>query len=75
MKLKEYLEKLNALVKEDPKILDFEMVTSADDSGNGFWKVYNEASKGVLEDGDFIDKDSFEDYGYEDGDENIICLN
>lgn len=36
MKLKAYLAELNKLVESNPEALEFEVVTSIDDEGNGY---------------------------------------
>lgn len=40
MKLKQYLEQLNKLAKENPESLEMEVFTSRDDEGNGYNAVY-----------------------------------
>ena len=40
MKLKEYLEKLNALVKKDSSLLDVDLYSSSDDEGNSYNSVW-----------------------------------
>lgn len=40
MKLKEFIKNLNDLAKENPKALDYDVVTSIDDEGNGYNLVY-----------------------------------
>ena len=42
MKLKEFLENLNKLVKDHPKYLELDVITSKDAEGNGFEEVYYE---------------------------------
>lgn len=36
MKLKEYIESLNQMVKDDPSILEYDVVYSSDDEGNSY---------------------------------------
>lgn len=36
MKLREYLEAFNELVKENPEVLDMEVAYSKDEEGNGY---------------------------------------
>ena len=43
MKLKEYLEKINHHINQNPKILDLEVVYSTDEEGNGYRKVVYES--------------------------------
>lgn len=40
MKLKEFVANLAERVKEDPSILDLEVITSVDDEGNDFNSIY-----------------------------------
>jgi hypothetical protein len=40
MKLKDYLERLNELVKNKPEALEMEVLTARDDEGNGFNVVH-----------------------------------
>ena len=40
MKLKEFIESLNEIVKENPNSLEMEVICSADDEGNHFNRVY-----------------------------------
>ena len=44
MKLKKLIEKLEIIVKENPKALEFDVIYSIDDEGNDFKKVYYEAT-------------------------------
>jgi hypothetical protein len=38
--LKEYLDYLNQMIKEDPRILEYPLVTASDDEGNEFHPVF-----------------------------------
>lgn len=54
MKLKEFLDKLNTMVKEDPKILNLDVIYSSNDEGNSYEPVYFAPSKGnYSEDGEY----------------------
>lgn len=75
MTLKEFMENLNEFIKENPETLEMEVVTSKDDEGNGYNRVYYTPSKGMYEDGDFISFDSLEDYGKDEDEINAVCLN
>jgi len=66
MKLKEYITNLNALVKENPEVLEMEAISSSDDEGNSFGPVVYGPTKGLFEDG------SFDDSGAEP---NAVCIN
>jgi hypothetical protein len=72
MTLKEYISGLNKFVKDNPTMLKMQVVTSRDDEGNGFNPIYFSPTKGVFEDGDFID------YKSEDNQDrfvNAVCVN
>ncbi len=66
MEFGKFLERLNKLAEENPKVLKLVVVTSCDDEGNGFNKVHYEPSVGHYEDGDFQG---------EDGCINAVCVN
>lgn len=67
MKLKEYLDNLNALVKERPESLDFDVVTSSDDEGNGYNLVYYTPQVGNY--------DSEEKHFVQEITTNAVCVN
>jgi len=46
MKLKNYIENLNAVIKSNPNTLDMDVVTSRDNEGNGYTLVYYSPSIG-----------------------------
>jgi hypothetical protein len=78
MKLKEFLDGLNQLVKDYPACLNLDVITAKDAEGNGFEIVHYGPSVGVFEDDEFCPKDSDyfeEEYGYTDTDVNAICIN
>lgn len=75
MTLKEFLSKVNKLVEENPKALDYQVVTSMDDEGNGFNPVFYDANIGVYRDRKFVSLDSLKEYGYKKKDVNAVCLN
>jgi len=65
MKLKEWLDNLNAMVAKDPSILELDAITASDDEGNSYNDVNYTPSVGNFDGLDF-------------GDEvvvNSICLN
>lgn len=73
MKLKEYLESLNDLAKENPELLESQVIYSSDDEGNSYEEVYYTASvvKGEWEGREFCRTDSEDD----DWLETAICIN
>ena len=44
MKLKDYLEKINKLIEENPEAAEFNVMYSMDDEGNGYCYVYYDPS-------------------------------
>ena len=46
MNLKEYATSLNKLLEDHPEAAEFQVVTSIDDEGNGFNKVFYEPQLG-----------------------------
>ena len=73
MKLKDFIENLNKFVKDDPKCLEFDVITSEDDEGNGYSLVYYTPSKGMFDGEDF--QTEREDYEIEEDDFNALCIN
>tara|TARA_R100001480_G_scaffold70152_1_gene81407 strand:- start:2872 stop:3099 length:228 start_codon:yes stop_codon:yes gene_type:complete len=75
MKFKEYVENLNKLLKEKPETAELEVITSIDDEGNAFNRVFYGPATGVYDEGDntFYDEDDF----LEDAEikVNAVCLN
>jgi hypothetical protein len=67
MKLREFLDNLNKLAKERPETLDFDIVSSKDDEGNGFDLVYYEPTVGTY---NSKDKDFQEELK-----PNAVCIN
>ena len=79
MKLKEFLNNIQEMVKEDPSLLEKNVIFAKDDEGNGFEEVYYGPSIGVLtEDFEYVPSDSKdfeEEYEYTKKDINAICIN
>ncbi len=67
MKLKEFVENLNKLLKDRPETAQFNVVTSADDEGNGFNLVHFEPSVGNYNEDDNEFKEELE--------LNAVCIN
>jgi len=67
MKLKEYIESLQKIAEERPETLEWELISSIDDEGNGYNKVQNEPSTCLFEfeDGELLS------YEYDENDEEI----
>jgi len=74
MKFGDYVANLNKFLKDNPESKDFETITSKDDEGNGFNRVYYNPSTGHYDenDGEF-------DQGQDDEDQkqthNAVCVN
>lgn len=68
MKLKKYIEELNKLTIAKPECLEFEVVTSKDDEGNGFDRVFYTPSTGSFRDGEWDGEADREEH-------NAVCLN
>lgn len=75
MTLKEYLLHLQTLIKDNPEAMDLEVVSSIDQEGNAFFKVFETPAIGVFENGQFYPDDSLEEDGYDKNDINAISLN
>jgi hypothetical protein len=75
MKLKQYLDNLNRLVKETPEILDLELVYSGDEEGNDFHPLNYLPTLGVFRDGEFVSKAYLEDMELTEDDINALCVN
>jgi hypothetical protein len=72
MKFKEYVEKINELLKEDPSYGEYEVIYSSDSEGNNYCKVQQEPVPVYV--------DNIEDYSYLEVDfvnpeENAILIN
>ena len=70
MKLKDYLEELNKIVKEKPESLEWKVVYAKDDEGNGYQTVSYLPSYGSFDGEDFYDRYVEEALG-----EKVVCLN
>lgn len=68
MKLKEYLDALNEIVKENPKALEFEVISSIDEEGNGYNEVFYTPSSGTYNEGEFATATNKNEH-------NSICIN
>lgn len=65
--LKEIVNDLSNLLEASPELADLPVVTSIDDEGNGFNKVYFTPSAGVFEENSFTSDKSMKP--------NTVCLN
>ena len=75
MNLKEFIEGLQKFAKENPETLEMNVLTSADDEGNGYNIVHYEPSKGIFEDSEFLSFEQYKDWEKDDSDTNAVCVN
>lgn len=75
MKLKQYVENLNELVRTNPEYLELEVISAKDEEGNGFDKVEFEPSLGNYNDEEFTQVENFEDLDEDDRIINSVCIN
>ncbi len=80
MTLKQYLEGINEFVQENPEALEYIVISSKDDEGNGFNPVHYKPCKGVYKDREFIQAqqltDEPDEYAdYVEADINAVCIN
>lgn len=82
MKLKEYLEKLNQLAYNNQELLEYDVVYSRDDEGNGYQEVCYDPSAGYLdEDGywhsleNMNNESEYYEENYPDAVVNSVCVN
>ncbi len=75
MKLKEYLENLNELIKENPDALNYTVVAASDDEGNSFIEVVFAPSLGNFKNGEFNDGDDGSEETEEEFILNAVCIN
>ena len=67
MKLKQFVENLNELMRERPETADFDVVTSKDDEGNGYDFVHYGPSIGQYN----VDENEF----HQEKKPNAVCVN
>jgi hypothetical protein len=77
MTLKEYIEGLQSFAKENPDALELQVITAADDEGNGYKQVHYSPTKGNYDNDDdsFISDVCFEEWEMEDAEVNAVCVN
>lgn len=73
--LREYLETLLQLCKEQPDVADLMVVTSADDEGNKYYEGFYDPTLGNYSNGEFVPIDDYEDYDLSEEDTNAVCIN
>lgn len=72
---KEYLEKLNNYLRDNPEVADMIVVSSSDDEGNSFNPVISAPIKGMYEGGEFTSFTQFEDSELALNPINAVCIN
>ena len=75
MKFKEYLEKINALAKEHPESLDFDVVYATDDEGNGYCRGVFDPSLAAMEEGYHCDRLCDDEDEEESEAKNCVLIN
>ena len=73
MKLKKFLNKLNKIAKENPVVLDYDVITASDDEGNSYHQVHFDPSVGILVDGEDYESNTGEDQFSQTAE--VICIN
>jgi len=71
MKLKTFLEGIKLAVAHIENWEELEVISSSDDEGNFYSKVYFEPTLGIFEDGDWIEDSCID----KDDVINAICIN
>lgn len=74
MKLKEFLDKLISIAKENPKTLEMLVVASSEE-GNSFSTLLYSPSLGIYDNGDFVSEKDIEVLGMKNTPPNAICIN
>ena len=76
MKLSEFCINLERLIKKHPEVLRMDVITSSDDEGNDFNRVFYSSSMGYFnnENNDFMEIGEFEE-NPEPGYKLVVCLN
>lgn len=74
MKLKEWLDDLNAQVEKRPELLECVIVTAIDDEGNGYNSVNFTAAPGNYDEYEFTPEGQMDEIS-EEAEVNSICLN
>lgn len=75
MTLRTYLQTLNEFAKENPSALDYIVVTSIDDEGNGYNTIKYQPYLGLYANREFTAKDSLEEQEQKDFVPNAVCVN
>lgn len=76
MTLKQYIETLQKFADENPEALNFEVIYSEDDEGNGFNRISYSPSLGVYdEDEGFWTSTNLKENRYKLTDMNAVCIN
>ena len=74
MKLKQYLEILNEMVKDNPEILEYDVIYSSDDEGNNFDFVNYSPTVGEFKEEEF-GRGYYTFNSQAEINKNAICLN
>ena len=68
LKFGEYLAHLNEMAEKHPRLLELDVITSKDDEGNGYNKVFYHPSAVIYSEDTVDDTDNINDV-------NAVCLN
>jgi hypothetical protein len=75
MKLKDFLDELNALVSDNPKVLEFDVIYSVDDEGNSFHPITYSPTIGIYKNLEFYTTCESKEFNLSTSDQNAICIN
>ena len=75
MTLKQLLDLLEKITKEDPKTLDMKVVSASDDEGNNYTPLIYAPSVGYFENGVFLNITDLKNLGKEETEINAVCIN
>ena len=75
MKLKELLDRLISIAKENPKALEMLVVASSDEEGNSFSPLLYSPTLGIYDNGDFVSEKDIEVLGMKRSASNAVCIN
>lgn len=77
MTLREFIDKLNRMHKHNPDVLNYTVVFSRDDEGNGFDKVNFDPSLGYYHQStrDFDSEENLKEEYDGDVELNAVCIN
>ncbi len=75
MTLEEFVTNLNEFISVHPEALEFEVLSSIDDEGNGYTRIIFPPSVGFFEDNEFIPEANFKEWDISGTQCNSVCIN